>query len=60
MIVALGDLMLDIVLQAKSAAAEASHGSARATVGAGGSAANFAVWAARLRGRGWPDRLRGC
>ncbi len=48
MIVALGDLMLDIVLQTKSAAAEASHGSARAVVSPGGSAANFAVWAARL------------
>ncbi len=48
MIVALGDLMLDIVLQTKSAAAEASHGSARAAVSPGGSAANFAVWAARL------------
>ncbi len=48
MIVALGDLMLDIALQTKSAALEASHGSARAAVGPGGSAANFAVWAARL------------
>ena len=48
MIVVLGDLMLDIVLQVKSPALEASHGLARAAVWPGGSAANFAVWAARL------------
>ncbi len=48
MIVAVGDLMLDIVLQTESDAAESSHGSARAVVSPGGSAANFAVWAARL------------
>jgi ribokinase len=48
MIVALGDLMLDIVVRSAPAVQPGSHCLAEAYVSAGGSAANFAVWAARL------------
>jgi sugar/nucleoside kinase (ribokinase family) len=48
MIVALGDLMLDIVMRSETVVQPGSHCFAEAHVSPGGSAANFAVWAARL------------
>jgi ribokinase len=48
MIVALGDLMLDIVMQTSSPVLQSPHCFAHASISPGGSAANFAVWAARL------------
>jgi len=47
MIVAFGDLMLDIVMRARSSSPYTAH-SFQASITPGGSAANFAVWAARL------------
>lgn len=49
MIVALGDCMLDVALRTECTAG-VSHCFAQATVSPGGSAANFAVWVARLGG----------
>jgi ribokinase len=48
MIVVLGDCMLDIVMHTDAPVQQSSHCFAQASVSAGGSAANFAVWAARL------------
>ncbi len=48
MIVALGDLMLDIVMRSESPFPYGRHCFAQASISPGGSAANFAVWAARL------------
>jgi len=48
MIVALGDLMLDLVVQTPCSAPRGGHCSVQARISPGGSAANFAVWAARL------------
>jgi len=48
MIVALGDLMLDIVLRSDACPEEGGRCHAGAHVSAGGSAASYAVWAARL------------
>jgi len=48
MIAVLGDCMLDIVMQTASPVLQSSHCLAQASVSPGGSAANFAVWAARL------------
>lgn len=48
MIVALGDFMLDVVVQTQSSLQHGGHCFAQAQVSPGGSAANFAVWAARL------------
>jgi len=47
-IVALGDLMLDIFVQAQSLIPHGTHHSVQAHISPGGAAANFAVWAARL------------
>jgi ribokinase len=48
MIVAMGDFMLDVVVQAASPLQPGGHCLAQAQVSPGGSAANFAVWARRL------------
>nr|MBC7244959.1 sugar kinase [Chloroflexota bacterium] len=48
MIIALGDLMLDIVVQSSSFVLHGTDCAARASISPGGSAANFAVWATRL------------
>jgi len=48
MIVALGDLMMDITIHADCLIPQSEHCSGRAAISPGGSAANFAVWAARL------------
>jgi len=48
MIVALGDLMVDIVMHSDSPLRVGGHCLAQAQVSAGGSAANFAVWVSRL------------
>lgn len=48
MIVAIGDFMLDVVVQAASPLQPGGHCLAQAQVSPGGSAANFAVWARRL------------
>jgi ribokinase len=48
MIVALGDLMLDIVMRSDQPVQPGGHCHAEAHLSPGGSAANFAVWAARL------------
>ena len=48
MIVALGDLMLDITCRADAPVLDGTHRFVQARFSAGGSAANFAVWAARL------------
>jgi len=47
MIVALGDCMLDVILRTERSVG-VSHAFAQASLSPGGSAANFAVWAARL------------
>ena len=48
MIIALGDAMLDIVMRSRRPVRRGGHSLMHAEVSAGGSAANFAVWAARL------------
>lgn len=48
MLVALGDLMLDITCHTQAPILYGSYCSAQSNVSPGGSAANFAVWAARL------------
>ncbi|MGQ9493605.1 MAG: carbohydrate kinase family protein [Anaerolineae bacterium] len=48
MIVALGDLMLDITVRSSSFVLHGTDCTAQASISPGGSAANFAVWAARL------------
>jgi len=48
MIVAFGDLMLDLTVQTPCLIPPGRHCSVQAHVSPGGSAANFAVWAARL------------
>ncbi len=48
MIVALGDLMLDIVVRSSSFVLHGTDCTVHASISPGGSAANFAVWAARL------------
>ena len=48
MIVALGDLMLDIVMRLSEPLSQGGHALAQAHLSPGGSAANFAVWACRL------------
>lgn len=48
LILALGDCMLDLSLQVEGTAWRRKHSFAQAQVSPGGSAANFAVWAARL------------
>lgn len=48
MIVAIGDFMLDIMVQAPSPLQPGGHCLTQAQVSPGGSAANFAVWARRL------------
>jgi len=48
MIVALGDLMLDIVMHTQSPVLQSSDCFAQAHISPGGSAANFAIWVARL------------
>ncbi|MBC7233176.1 MAG: sugar kinase [Chloroflexi bacterium] len=48
MIVALGDLMLDIVVRSSAFVLYGTDCTVQASISPGGSAANFAVWAARL------------
>lgn len=48
MIVTLGDLMLDIIVRSSSFVLHGTDCTAQASISPGGSAANFAVWAARL------------
>ncbi len=48
MIVAIGDFMLDVVVQTPSPLHSGGHCLTQAQVSPGGSAANFAVWAKRL------------
>ncbi len=65
-ILSLGDLLLDVVVQYDPLAGEADTGAEAAWIGPGGSAANFAVQAARLGaktrfisrvGRDWPGEM---
>ncbi|MGC8786064.1 MAG: carbohydrate kinase family protein [Anaerolineae bacterium] len=48
MIVALGDLMLDILVRSSSFVLHGTDCTVQASISPGGSAANFATWAARL------------
>lgn len=48
MIVALGDLMLDIAVRSSAFVLHGTDCTVQASISPGGSAANFAVWAARL------------